>query len=569
VSHWDLSCRDWVERLQQGRSLVPDLPLDRVAGDRAVAVFNKLRLADVPGTPTMAEAGGDWFRDVVRALFGSYDPAAAMRHIVELMLLVPKKNNKTTGGALLMLTALLLNERPRAPFALMAPVQDTAEEAFAAAEGAIGLDDVLSKKFHVRSHLKTIVHRESKADLQIMTFDPDVLTGKKFVGTLIDELHVIAKNAKASAALRQVRGGMVPYPEAFLAFITTMPDTAPVGVMKAELAKARDIRDGKREGKMLPVLYEFPPEMQTDPDIWMDPANWPMVNPNLGRSVSIGKLQELYDDAAGKGDDEIRGWASQHLNVEIGLALRSDSWAGAEYWEQQAIEPFTLDELLDRCEVVTVGIDGGGLDDLLGLAILGREKDTRRWLLWTHAWAHEIVLERRKIIATELRDFEKDRDLTIVKQPGDDVIDLADIVSRVKDSGLLPDRGAVGVDAVGIGEIVNELTTEERGFTMGADGQIVAVSQGYRLNGAIKTTERRLAGNELVHGGTRLMNRCVSNARVVDNGNAILITKAASGKAKIDPLMATFNAVYLMNLNPPAMGRSFWEGTAEEEEQTA
>src|SRR5690606_14364781 len=174
---WDLSTPGWEDRLRAGESLVPDLPLDRVEGDRAVAVFNKLRLADVPGTPTMAEAGGDWFRDIVRALFGSMDPDTRARRIRELFLLVPKKNSKTTNGALLMLTALLLNQRPHASLIMTAPVQDVAQLAFDAAAGAVALDPVLSKKLHVREHLKTIVHRETKAELQIMSFDPAALTG--------------------------------------------------------------------------------------------------------------------------------------------------------------------------------------------------------------------------------------------------------------------------------------------------------------------------------------------------------------------------------------------------------
>ena len=41
--------------------------------------------------------------------------------------------------------------------------------------------------------------------------------------------------------------------------------------------------------------------------------------------------------------------------------------------------------------------------------------------------------------------------------------------------------------------------------------------------------------------------------------NAITITKQASGTAKIDPLMALFNAVSLMALNPAGAGKSFWE----------
>jgi phage terminase large subunit-like protein len=51
---------------------------------------------------------------------------------------------------------------------------------------------------------------------------------------------------------------------------------------------------------------------------------------------------------------------------------------------------------------------------------------------------------------------------------------------------------------------------------------------------------------------------CVGNAKVVQVGNAITITKQASGTAKIDPLMAGFSAVTLMAMNPQA-SKSFWE----------
>jgi phage terminase large subunit-like protein len=546
--NWSLACPDWADRLRMGRSLVPDLPhLDLVAGNRAVAVFNKLRLADVPGTPTMEEASGDWFRDIVRALFGSIDRETGRRMIRELFALVPKKNSKTTNGALLMLTALLLNERPRAPMGMAAPVQDVAEIAFNAIAGAIALDPVLEKKLHVRDHLKTIVHRETKATLEVMTFDPAALTGPKWAAFLLDEVHQIAKASKAAKAFRQIKGGMLPYPEAFLAQITTQSDDPPVGIFESELRKARAIRDGKIEGSMLPVLYEFPEEMQRDPLVWRNPANWSMVTPNLGRSVQLHSLVEGMKDAEQTSDAELRAWASQHLNVQIGIALTGDSWAGALFWEQQGDPSLTLEQLLARSEVVTVGIDGGGLDDMLALAVIGREVKTGKWLHWAHAWLHPIALERRKKEASRYRDFEKDGDLTIVEKIGDDVEQLADYVKRVDDSGLLE---RIGVDQAGIESVVEAIWQRKVRREIKDTDRVVAISQGWRIMSSIQNTERKLAEGMLAHGASRLMAWCVSNAKVEPRGNAILITKQISGSAKIDPVLATLNASTLMALNP-------------------
>ena len=494
----------------------------------------------------MAEAGGDWFREIVRALFASLDPASKARLIRELFLLVSKKNAKTTQGALMMVTALLLNERPHAPMGMSAPVQDVAQIAFDAAAGAIDLDPVLSKKMHVRHHLKTIVHRETKAYLEIMTFDPATLTGPKWAAFLVDELHVVAKMAKASSAVRQIRGGMLPYPEAFLAFITTQSEEAPSGVFRSELLKARAIRDGKQQGAMLPVLYEFPETMQKDARAWRDPANWGMVTPNAGRSVTIERLVEEYKVAQATGEDELRAWASQHLNVEVGVALHSDRWAGADYWTQAARPAFTLEELLERCDVIDLGIDGGGLDDLLGLAVLGRIAESRDWMLWTHAWAHPSVLERRKDISERLRDFARDGDLTLVEKIGDDVAGVAAIVERCYESGLLD---KIGVDPVGVGSVLDAIVALDVPAEM-----IVAVSQGWKMTGAIKTTERKLAEGGFIHGGQNMMDWVIGNAKVEPRGNAVIITKQAAGSAKIDPLMATFDAVHLMALNPEARG---------------
>lgn len=545
----ELSCKDWADRMKAGRSILPELVgLDLVAGDRAVKIFDKLKLYDVEGTPTLAQASGDWFRDIVRALFGSRDPVTKERAIRELFLLVPKKNSKTSYGSLLMLTALLMNERPNAHMIMCAPVQDVAEIAFNAAKGAIELDKTLARIFHIRDHLKTIEHRTTKAKLEIMTFDPATLTGQKPVAVLIDELHVVGKMSKAANAIRQLRGGMLPFPEAFMAFITTQSEEPPTGVFHAELQKARAIRDGKREGAMLPVLFEFPEAMQRS-GAWRDPAHWPMVTPNAGRSISIPRLIADFKVAEATSKEELAAWASQHLNVEMGIALHSDRWAGIDFWVQQGRPSLALKDVLRRSEVITIGVDGGGLDDLLGLSVLGREEGKANWLHWAHAWAHPIVFDRRKADAALFRDFESDGDLTIVETIGDDMTGVADIVEECEDSSLLDN---VGVDQAGIGSIVDAITG--RGI---AHERIIGVPQGWKLQGAILTMERKLASGEFHHGGSRMMTWTVGNAKSEPRGNAVMITKQSSGRAKIDPLMALFDSVALMGMNPKPRKRKF------------
>lgn len=555
---WDFALPDWWERLQQGRPLVPEtLPLDQEAARRAVDAFRLLRLADVEGTPTLGDAGGEWFERIVAALFGSWDPVARERWIREVFLLVPKKNSKTTNGALLMLVALLLNRRPHAPFCLTAPMQDTADEAFEAIVGAIDLDPVLRKKIHVRDHLKTLVHRETGATLEIITFDYKALTGRKFVGTLLDELHVIGRMANASKAIRQIRGGMVPFPEAFLVTITTQSDGQPAGSFRSELLKAREVRDGKRKGgRTLPVLYEFPPEVQRarkpeerGREGWRDPKLWAFVNPNVGRSITVPRLLDGFGDQ--RDEEELQGWASQHLNVEVGTGINVDGWVGATFWdlasESERVE--SLDKLLEASEVITIGLDGGGLDDLLGVSVLGRRASDKRWLHWGLGICHAVALERRKEEADRLRSFEEDGDLVIVDEVGDDAELVADICEKVEKSGLLDN---VGMDPAGVGALADAIEARKI-----ARERIIGIPQGWRLAGAIKSTERKLAGGDLIHQGSAFMQWTVGNAKIEQRANAILVSKAVSGVGKIDPVIALFNSAALMTLNPKPRSRKY------------
>jgi len=550
---WSTAVPDWKDRIRKQLSLVPDLPLYDEVAEKALRIFKRLKVPDIIGTPTYGEACDDWVFDFVRVVFGSYDPETKRRVLREFFLLVPKKNGKSSIAAAIIVTAAIFNERPEAELLLIAPTKAIADISFKQAAGIIRLDLELSKLFHVQDHLKKITNLRTLAVILVKAAAADVITGSKATFILIDETHVFAQMAKASDIFVEIRGSLAARPDGFLLQITTQSKSPPSGVFKAELQKARDVRDGIFSFPMLAVLYELPPEDAVDGG-WMRPETWPMVNPNLNRSVSIDYLQGEIATAEREGPEKLALIASQHFNVEVGLGLHADRWAGAVYWERAAQAGLTLDALIEQCDVCVAGIDGGGLDDLMALSVIGRHAQTRRWLHWARAWAWPDVFDRRKEIAPRLRDFEGDRDLIVCEDSDQDIIEIADICERLFLSGKLPEKAGIGLDAYGVASLLDALA--ERGM----DGDLLlAVGQGWKLQSAITTLPRKLKDRSMVHCGQPLMAWAVGNAKTELRGSNYLVTKQAAGASKIDPLMATFNASMLMFLNPEARGHSVYE----------
>lgn len=550
VPEWKTSCEDWAERIKSGESIIPP-PIFPESAAAALSVFKQLRIVDAPGSPTFGEAAAPWVFDLVASIFGAYDQDSGRRLITEWFICLPKKNSKSTVAAGIMMTALILNWRQSAEYTVISPTVEVSSNSFNPARDMCSerVDEDLNALMLVQSHIKTITNRTSGATLKVVAADSNTVGGKKSVGTLVDELHLLGKQANAENMLREAIGGLASRPEGFVIYLTTQSDDPPAGIFKQKLQYARDVRDGVIVDKrFVPIIYEFPPDM-IESKAYLDPKKLALVNPNLGYSVDYEFLERELTKAQNSGDESLRGFLAKHANVEIGLSLRSDRWAGAEFWEGQTRNYITFDYMLQHCEVIDVGIDGGGLDDLLGIAVVGRHSETREWLTWNHAWAHPSVLERRKDIASRLEDFAKDGHLTLVEHIGDDVAGVASIVAQIQEAELLD---MVGVDPSGLGGILDALL--EEGIP---EEKIVGISQGWKLTGSIKTTERKLAEGVLIHGGMPMMAWCVSNARVVPQGNAITITKQVSGSAKIDPLMATFSAVELMSRNPSPVKKKF------------
>ncbi|EXI43322.1 phage Terminase family protein [Acinetobacter baumannii 923118] len=555
---WTTACPDWEKRIVRRESLIPCKPLFPEVADLALNTFKQLALVDVvgdfedeegnPRPPLISEVTKEWVYEFVASIFGAYDPGRKRRLIREFFLLISKKNTKSTIAAAIMLTALILNDRPSAELIILAPTKEVADNSFGPIRDMIKADPELADMMRLSEHTRTVTHEGTGAILKVVAADSDATAGKKASWILVDELWVFGKRANAESMLREATGGLASRPEGCIIYLTTQSDEIPAGVFKQKLDYARAIRDGRKVNKQfLPLIYEFPLRM-LDKRKHYNLDWWYVTNPNLGASVDMDFLRNQWEQVQENGEESIRDFLAKHLNVEIGMNLRADRWAGADFWEKQG-KKFELDFLIKKSDCITIGFDGGGLDDLFGMTVLGRDaKDRSIWYLWTKAWVHPIALQRRKEIAPRLRDFEKQGDLVIVKNIGEDVTEAGEIAKKGFDTGKMPEK-AFGLDKLGMPALQDGLIDAGIPFE-----SLFAIPQGYMLSGYATTAERKLAEKKLFHADQPLMTWCVGNAKGKRSGNAVIITKQESGVCKIDPVISMFNAVALMSLNQEPNG---------------
>lgn len=550
---WTTACPDWEKKILAKESLIAFEPLFPAEADMALRVFKELIVVDVNGKPTIGEITAQWVFDFVASIFGAYDYQSNQRLITEFFLLISKKNTKSTMAAGIMLTAIILNSREAAEFIIIAPTKKVADNSFTPLKNMIRADPELNALFSVSEHTRTITHRSTKAVLMVIAAETGSSAGAKGAFILVDELWVFGERANAESMLEEATGGMASFPEGFLIYLSTQSDKPPAGIFKKKLDYARKVRDGEIiNPSFLPVLYEFPQEM-IDDESYLNPDFFYVTNPNLGRSTHIRFLTNKYEQAQDNGDESVQIFLAKYLNVEIGLNKRADRWAGADFWQLSAYkDKLFIESILDLSELCTAGFDGGGLDDLFGMAVIGRDKNDRSiWYCWNRAWAHPIVLQRRKDIAPTLQDFRDQGDLVIVENIGDDVRQAAQICKRIYDAGKFPEKAAIGLDKLGMPSLQDGLL-EQIPFEL-----LIGVPQGYQLSGYVQTTERKVAEGKFLHAGQPMMNWCVGNAKGVYQGNAMTIRKQESGKAKIDPLIAMFNGVALMSMNPEPAAKKY------------
>ncbi len=160
---WDLSCTDWEERIIAGKSWCQAFPLFSDEAEMAVAIFDELRLPDVPACRNSGMPAATGFATSCVPCSALANPATNRRMIREVLALVPNGavEDDVLGG--MIITAMIMNARPRAEMLFVGPTQAISDRAFAQAQGMIEADPDLKNRSTSKEHLKEIHDRQNKS----------------------------------------------------------------------------------------------------------------------------------------------------------------------------------------------------------------------------------------------------------------------------------------------------------------------------------------------------------------------------------------------------------------------
>lgn len=525
----------------RGQGLLPGPPPHLVEAAEFLDVLGALQVRDMPGQPPAREVLAPWAAEFAYYFGGTLDPATGRRTVREFFLLVPKKNWKSGLIGLIGLTTLIRNWRHSAELLILAPTKEAADNSFRVARDAVVLSGPLSRLIRVRDHMRTLIHRETAAELRVLAADSATVVGRKASLVICDELHLIGGQSGGESMLQEATGGLSSRPEGAVIYISTMPDKSPAGVFRHKLYYARKVRDGSTvDPAYLPVIYE-PTQEMVDTGGYLEPEAWPLLNPGWGRSVDPGLYAAQLAQAREAGGDTWVAWQAKYLNLEPGrVAAVGSDWALARHWHGAEDPTLSLDTLISRSSCVVAAADGGGLDDLYALTVAGLDREAGHWLAVTHMWACESLLRRHSGIASRLRDADRDGHLTIYPETDPDCPsrESAAWVRRVEP--LLPRASpAVGED---MAPRFVELLIEGG---LRAD-RIVRVPQGYSLSDALADAELACAGGRLRHAPCPLLAWMVGNVRLkYDSGGRRMMTRETE-ITKIDGCSSLVSAIELV-----------------------
>lgn len=498
----------------------------------------KLNGGDFEGKPFVLLP---WQQFVIGSLFG-WQGADGYRRFRVAYVETAKGSGKSPLAAGVGMKGLVADNEPRAEIYSAATKKDQAMILFRDAVAMVDQSPELGKRLQksgTGERCWNLAYSAQGAFFRPISSDDGQSGPRPHIG-LIDELH----EHKTNTVVEMMRAGTKSRRQAMIFMITNAGHNrmGPCWGYHEYSAKvaAGDVVDD--------AFFPYVCSLDENDDPFQDEACWLKANPSL-QDADLPGMKYIREQVV-----EAKGMPSKEAIVRrLNFCQWTDAespWISGEVWKG-AQQDFDWQDLRGRRAVA--GLDLSSTTDLTGMVFMVEPIEAGEpWKLVPFAWLPDVELQRKA--DTDRVPYIQWRAEGYLDTTPGRAISKRVILQKLSAMCDFFDIIAVGYDRWRIEDLIS--LASDDGISL---PEMKPVGQGYKdFSPAIETFERMLLNGEIAHAGHKVLDWCMSNAVIEQDGaeNRKLSKEKATGR--IDLAVAAVMAAGLVNATA-ANEKSFWE----------
>lgn len=435
-----------------------------------------------------------------------------------------KKSGKSEIAAAIQWLCALLDREAAAQIYSAATTRDQARHVFRAAQimAKYLRQDSLSIRKKVNINKFRMYVEETETFIEALASDSRTLDGINTHVGIIDEYHAHDTPYVSDIVLNSMVARMQP-----LHFVITTAGFNLQGpCYRSSRAEAVNVLDGKVKNEAL-FVYIFTLD---DGDDWQDPEVWKKANPNIGRTVKMSNMMDLYTAAKNGGPSKEVDFKTKNLNVWVHSQY---NWIPDEVFMKAKMD-VSIQDMADRGVMCWGGMDLGQTRDLTCVALLfDPEMNGGKFIFHLFTWCAEETVEAMSSRGFPYKEWYRSGILDVTPGPVTDYDYIRKKLNEVRDMVTIYN---IGYDPANSTQIAIGLTQD--GFNLERFSQGIM-----NMNAPTRTLEELFFDGKVGHDGNELMRYMFQNVELIrDSTGNIKITKKEADK-KVDGAVAMVMAL--------------------------
>ena len=477
----------------------------------------------------------DWQERIIRDLFGVVKKNG-YRQFNTAYIEIGKKNGKSELAAAVALLLCCGDGEERAEIYGCAADRQQAGIVFDVAADMVRMCPSLNKRVKILASQKRLVYEPTHSFYQVLSAEAYSKHGFNIHGVVFDELHS-QPNRKLFDVMTKGSGDARMQP---LYFLITTAGNDTNSICYEVHQKAKDILEGRKiDPTFYPVIYGAEPD-----EDWTSPEVWKKVNPSLGITIGIDKVEAACNSARQNPAEE-NAFRQLRLNQWVKQSIR---WMPMEKWDACAF-PINEDNLEGR--ICYGGLDLSSTTDITAFSLVFPPLDEDdKYQVLPYFWLPEETVDLR--VRRDHVPYDVWQNKGLIMTTEGNVVHYAYIENFIEELGKRFNIREIAFDRWGAVQMVQNL--EGMGFT------VVPFGQGFKdMSPPTKELMKLVLEKKLAHGGHPVLRWNMDNIFIRTDPSGNIKADKEKSTEKIDGaialIMALDRAIRCGNVN----GESVYE----------